>query len=112
MKGIDLNAVDENGYTPLHLAVLSVEALGSTRPVRALLIRAADRTIRDNKDRKPVDLINKDMNKSLRKDLASMLVSSKKMINFNSLIKLEKLSTFLLFNTNFYRSNHGSSNVP
>jgi hypothetical protein len=37
------------GYTPLHLAVKSVEALRSVRPVRSLLIRGASRDIRDNK---------------------------------------------------------------
>lgn len=39
---------DCDGYTPLHLAVKSVESLQSTRPVRSLLIRGASRNILDN----------------------------------------------------------------
>lgn len=46
--GPDLSAKDQKGYTPLHLAVKSVEQLKSTRPVRALLIKGADRSIKDN----------------------------------------------------------------
>lgn len=38
-----LDDQDCDGYTPLHLAVKSVETLQSTRPVRSLLIRGASR---------------------------------------------------------------------
>mmetsp|Transcript_15391 Transcript_15391/g.10778 ORF Transcript_15391/g.10778 Transcript_15391/m.10778 type:complete len:85 (+) Transcript_15391:1-255(+) len=34
---------DLQGYTPLHLAIKSVGQLSSTRPVRALLLKGADR---------------------------------------------------------------------
>lgn len=47
----DLNAKDQKGYTPLHLAVKSVEALKSTRPVRALLLKGADRQAVDQDGR-------------------------------------------------------------
>lgn len=40
---------DNEGFTPLHLAVKSVEQLGYTRPVRTLLIRGADRDALDLK---------------------------------------------------------------
>lgn len=43
----DLNEQDIEGFTPLHLAVKSVESLRSTRPVRSLLIRGASRNARD-----------------------------------------------------------------
>jgi hypothetical protein len=46
------------GYTPLHLAVKSVETLKSTRPVRSLLIRGASRIKKDNTGRRPVDLVD------------------------------------------------------
>jgi len=47
---------DCEGFTPLHLAVKSVESLNSTRPVRALLIRGACRNAVDNLNRTPLDL--------------------------------------------------------
>ncbi len=49
---------DIEGYTPLHLAVKSVETLRSTRPVRSLLIRGCSRDARDKNGRRPVDLID------------------------------------------------------
>ena len=52
----ELDDQDCDGFTPLHLAVKSVESLKSTRPVRSLLIRGASRDATDNQDRKPIDL--------------------------------------------------------
>mmetsp|Transcript_48182 Transcript_48182/g.65432 ORF Transcript_48182/g.65432 Transcript_48182/m.65432 type:complete len:100 (-) Transcript_48182:1300-1599(-) len=43
----DMNACDIEGQTPLHLAVKSVASLESTRPVRFLLIRGADKEMKD-----------------------------------------------------------------
>ena len=51
-----LNERDEQGLTPLHLAVKSVRTLNSTRPVRALLMRGAQRSLQDNQGRRPIDL--------------------------------------------------------
>jgi ankyrin repeat protein len=45
----DLEYKDKAGNTPLHLAIKSVPILQSTRPVRALLIRGADRATRNDK---------------------------------------------------------------
>jgi len=42
-----LNIRDLEGQTALHLAVKSTEKLKSGRPVRALLMRGADKTIKD-----------------------------------------------------------------
>ena len=53
-----LNDQDIEGYTPLHLAIKSVEILRSTRPVRSLLIRGASRVIKDKNGRRPIDLID------------------------------------------------------
>lgn len=39
----DVNAKDSKGLTPLHLAVKSSEDLQSTRSIRHLLIKGADR---------------------------------------------------------------------
>lgn len=39
--GVDIECKDALGYTPLHLAVKSVDTLKSTRQVRALLIKGS-----------------------------------------------------------------------
>ena len=43
----NLEAKDKFGYTPLHIASQCVEKLGSTRNVKALLLRGADRNSKD-----------------------------------------------------------------
>lgn len=43
----DLEAKDQKGFTALHLAVKSVEHLKSTRPVKALLLKGANRLAKD-----------------------------------------------------------------
>ena len=53
-----LDDQDIEGYTPLHLAVKSVDILRNCRPVRSLLIRGASREIRDKNDKRPTDLID------------------------------------------------------
>eukprot|EP00354_Favella_ehrenbergii_P011337 CAMPEP_0170456526 /NCGR_PEP_ID=MMETSP0123-20130129/4129_1 /TAXON_ID=182087 /ORGANISM="Favella ehrenbergii, Strain Fehren 1" /LENGTH=187 /DNA_ID=CAMNT_0010720029 /DNA_START=892 /DNA_END=1454 /DNA_ORIENTATION=- len=55
--GPSLNTQDQDGYTPLHLAVKSVDQVESTRPVRFLLIKGAEKNIRDNQGQSPADLI-------------------------------------------------------
>jgi ankyrin repeat protein len=45
----ELDDQDEEGRSPLHMAVKSVEELKSTRPVRALLLRGAKRSVVDKK---------------------------------------------------------------
>ena len=42
-----LNAVDIEGFTPLHLAVKAVANSDNTRPVKILLMKGARRDIRD-----------------------------------------------------------------
>lgn len=46
----DLEYQDKAGNTPLHLAIKSVPQLRSTRPVRALLLRGANRSATNFKD--------------------------------------------------------------
>jgi ankyrin repeat protein len=41
----DINARDSKGLTPLHLAVKSSEDLQSTRSIRHLLIKGADKRV-------------------------------------------------------------------
>ena len=54
----DLEAKDIQGFTPLHIAVTSVQKLNSTRSVKALLLKGADREAVDDKGKRPVDLIS------------------------------------------------------
>eukprot|EP00347_Sterkiella_histriomuscorum_P023344 403335004 len=53
----DLNAQDSKGLTPLHLAVKSSEDLRSTKAIKQLLIKGADKNITDKQDNKPIDLL-------------------------------------------------------
>ena len=55
----------------------SVDTVESTRPVRFLLIRGADNTIRDNRGLRPLDLVTAEevQTESLNRDLRKMLVS-------------------------------------
>lgn len=62
-KNINIEAKDEYGYTPLHLAVKSVAVLKSTRPVRTLLLKGAKRNVTNNLGEKPKDMIEKDLPK-------------------------------------------------
>ena len=61
------------GLTPLHLAVKTVNELGTARPVRSLLISGAPRHIKDNQGRTPVDLTEEIINDRLRNELREML---------------------------------------
>lgn len=53
----DVNMRDREGYTPLHLAVRSVDAVESCRPVRALLIKGAKTNIQDERGKIPEDYV-------------------------------------------------------
>jgi hypothetical protein len=59
------------------LAVKSVELLESTRPVKALLLRGADRNARDSQGRKPVELASEELQDHLLKDLETILKTPK-----------------------------------
>jgi len=55
--GPQLSLQDELGYTPLHLSVLTLPALGHTRFLRKLLVKGADRNVEDLKGRKAKHLL-------------------------------------------------------
>ena len=61
------------GFTPLHIAVTSAEKLGSTRNVKALLLRGASRDTKDKKGRKPIDIIPQHIDEKLAMDLKDHL---------------------------------------
>jgi ankyrin repeat protein len=45
-QNADINVTDSKGYTPLHLAVKSSEDLRSTKAIKHLLIKGADKNIK------------------------------------------------------------------
>eukprot|EP00351_Strombidinopsis_sp_SopsisLIS2011_P000725 CAMPEP_0116873286 /NCGR_PEP_ID=MMETSP0463-20121206/4317_1 /TAXON_ID=181622 /ORGANISM="Strombidinopsis sp, Strain SopsisLIS2011" /LENGTH=96 /DNA_ID=CAMNT_0004514917 /DNA_START=1034 /DNA_END=1324 /DNA_ORIENTATION=- len=69
----DLEVKDQQGFTPLHLAIKSVETLNSTRPVRALLLKGADRDAVDGNNATCNDMVGENWPEYLREDLFSML---------------------------------------
>jgi ankyrin repeat protein len=74
VKPSDLCLADVDGYTPLHLAVKSAEEFKSCRPIRALLFRGADKTIKDNNNLMPIDIATKTIeNEMLRTEVEGYL---------------------------------------
>ena len=88
----ELDDQDVEGYTPLHLAVKSVETLQTTRPVRALLMRGAPREKRDNMGRTAADLISEITSVSLQKTLKEDLDNPKGLECFMLKPPLKKVS--------------------
>jgi len=82
-----LDLKDNEGYTPLHLAVKSVENSGTTRPVRFLLLRGARTNIKDNKGKIPIDYVKDIRNADLQIELLRMLVSSLSKLIFIETVK-------------------------
>ena len=68
-----LDIKDREGYTPLHLAVRSVDELESCRPVRSLLIKGARNDITDLKGRLPFDYVRDVKSRNLAKELRVLL---------------------------------------
>jgi len=78
-----LDDQDIEGYTPLHLAVKSVETLRSTRPVRSLLIKGASRAKKDHEGKAAMELASEISNAHLQMELKQML---KEPANFSCLM--------------------------
>jgi ankyrin repeat protein len=53
----DIDSADSKGLTPLHLAVKSSEDLRSTKAIKQLLIKGANRNLRDLNGKRPIDLL-------------------------------------------------------
>jgi hypothetical protein len=83
--GADVNALDINLLTPLHLAVKAADQLNSTRTVRHLLIKGARRDVKDTFGRTPLDIVNQEnyKNLSIQNDLRTFLVCHR---NFEKVI--------------------------
>ena len=80
----DVNLQDKEGYTPLHLAVRSIESLDSCRPIRALLIKGADSSLCDNKSKTPLDYVNELSTGHIQDEAKSLLEQHR---TFKSVIK-------------------------
>ena len=57
----NLGIQDASGLTPLHLAIKSVGDLSSTRPVRALLLKGADRNVKTKSGQTVFEVIKDDV---------------------------------------------------
>lgn len=71
--GPSLELTDQNGLTPLHLAVRAVPDLESTRTVRSLLLKGSSRSAVSNQGQTPIDMIKEKMDPGLKNELRSML---------------------------------------
>ena len=94
--GVDVNAQDNVGNTPLHLAVKSAEHFPNTRSIKELLIKGASRTIRDTHGRTPVDMIKEVGNIRLRQELSTLLVSLLVLILFTKFRLGQRLVVLLV----------------
>ena len=72
--GFDVNAQDNVGNTPLHLAIKSAEHFPNTRSIKELLIKGSSRTIKDKLGRTPADMLKEVGNPKLRQELSHLLV--------------------------------------
>jgi len=72
----EVNAVDINGISPLQLAIKSAEELKSSRSVRHLLIKGADRNNRDKNGRTPMDIVKEIRVPELQAELSQFLQES------------------------------------
>jgi hypothetical protein len=61
------------GFTPLHLAIRSVDELKSTRSVRSLLLKGASRSPKTNGGQSCIDLIRESVPEQMRKELTAIL---------------------------------------
>ena len=69
----DLEARDVRGFTPLHISVNQAQRLESTRNVRVLLLKGADRDALDNEGKKPADWIPDSMPSFMQEELQQFL---------------------------------------
>jgi len=68
-----VNAKDTKGLTPLHLSVKAAEDLQSSRSIRHLLIKGADKTIMDNDGRMPINIANDLRTEAMKHEIIKLL---------------------------------------
>jgi len=55
----NLEIRDNKDFTPLHIAIYSAQKLQSTKHVKSLLLKGADRYSKNSKGQTPIDFIPK-----------------------------------------------------
>ena len=61
---------DDDGFTPLHLAVLNSEGNPSgSRPVKALILKGSPTNLKDNKGHTPFDLTENIVDFDLKREI-------------------------------------------
>jgi ankyrin repeat protein len=68
-----VNAQDNVGNTPLHLAVRSADHFPNTRSIKELLIKGASRDITEENGLKPIDLVDEIEDEQKKRELAELL---------------------------------------
>jgi ankyrin repeat protein len=71
----NLEVKDSFGFTPLHIAVTCADKLGSTRTVKALLLRGASRNSKDLNGKTPLDHIPDSMPEHMQAELKTQLAA-------------------------------------
>lgn len=78
---VDVNETDSRGFTALHLAVKSSEDLRSTRSLRHLLIKGADREIKTFDERKrPIDIARDLRTPAMKEDIVKLLADGQELL--------------------------------
>jgi ankyrin repeat protein len=75
--GADVNAQDIEGFTPLHIAVQVVNETESKRIIRTLVMRGANREIRDKNGKRPIDYVFNISNQKTKQEVQKFLVRFK-----------------------------------
>jgi ankyrin repeat protein len=68
--GAEVNAQDNDGHSPLHLAVDYAEKEQNTRLVKILLLQGADRDLKNNDGNSPTEIIH---DSDMKDELESLL---------------------------------------
>lgn len=75
-QGVDVNAQDNKGNTALHIAIKSADNLRDLRCIKELLLKGANRELRDNQGLRPIDAVNLYVKtEKTKQDLRILLVS-------------------------------------
>jgi ankyrin repeat protein len=72
---VEINAQDDDGNTPLHLAVENAKQFDGIRSLRDLLLKGAERNIYNKNRQRPIDILEQiDLNKEKKYELREALL--------------------------------------